>query len=109
MNPNTKKLGIFAGAMFSHGFYRSLISRPVRDYDNCHEKEILTDKIIRATLSGILYSTWYFPISVYQTIGRTEVFLRGKNPHEYSYLYSEPFLYTTLEKTKEEKLKVSCK
>lgn len=98
-------LKYFAGTMFLNGFYRSWISRPIRedrskylyDYDyNTGVNEIFLDKFIRASLTGLLHSTWYCPISIYQSIGRLEIKLTGKDPQKYKFLYTEPFSYITL-------------
>jgi hypothetical protein len=88
--------------MFLNGFYRSWISRPIREdrskylYDDIDVNEIFLDKFIRASLTGILHSTWYCPISIYQSIGRLEIKLTGKDPQKYKFLYTEPFSYITL-------------
>lgn len=102
---DARLLKYFAGTMFVNGFYRSWNSRPIRKwYDNDNgENEIFTDKFLRSTLTGILHTTWYCPISIYQTIGRLEVKLTGKDPQKYKFLYTEPFSYITLPESSENK------
>jgi hypothetical protein len=98
ININIRLLKYFSGGMFANGFYRSWISRPIRDYDDSHDDEIFLDKILRASLNGILHTTWYCPVSIYQSLGRLEVKLTRKDPNNHKYLYTEPFMYTTLPK-----------
>lgn len=95
-----KGIKYFAGAMFTHGFYRGWNSHHRIIYNDNDNNDLLIDKIIRGTSIGILHATWYAPISIYQIIGRTEVKLSGKNPHDYEHLYTEAFGYTTLPKNK---------
>jgi hypothetical protein len=94
----TNKFMLFAGTMFTHGFYRGWISRDNSTYQTIIKpnNDLVIEKFGRSFAFGFLYSTWYFPIAIYKLIGRTEIKLTGKNPYDYNYLYNEPLGYTTL-------------
>ena len=90
---------IYFPTMFANGFYRGTQSISYYDYKDGKIKdqnELYLDKFLTCIYIGVAHATWFGPVAIYQSIGRTEIALTNKNPYDHEDLYRDMFMYITL-------------
>jgi hypothetical protein len=90
---------VYRAIFFAAGFTRGFQCMDYHDYKNNRQDpyaDIMVNKVLRGCGIGLFYATIGGPLSMYQWLGRIEVSVYNKNPHDYSFFYSDAFLYTNL-------------